>query len=151
MIQNSIEAGIRNQERLGKDRYHILRYEDLVINPATQMKNIVLFLGISMDDNLLRPTVNSLPAKSNTMFEDRQIQGEILMTLSNKWRTELDPFEQRMILGILYPAAKRLGYDDWNFGPIACLYYLYYYHDRFRKLLSRMFRLVRNYVNKSTL
>ncbi|WP_287584775.1 sulfotransferase [Candidatus Borrarchaeum sp.] len=144
MIQNSIEAGFQNQERFGKEKYHILRYEDLVTNPVTQMKNIARFLEISMDEILLHPTVNSLPAKSNTMFEERQIQGKILMALSNRWRTELDSFEQRLISGILYPAAKRLGYYyDWNFGPISHVYYLCYYYEHFRKLIYRMFKLIR--------
>jgi hypothetical protein len=133
-VRNAMETGLLNQECLGKDKYHRLRYEDLVTNPEVEMRKVALFLGITIDEVLLCPTVNSLPAKCNSMYKDRQIRGKILATLSDKWRNELDPYEQEAILAILYPAAKRLGYE-WNA--------MYYYRARFRHLTSRMLRRVR--------
>jgi len=142
-IQKSNKLGFFNQKRLGKNRYHILRYEDLVKNPEVEMKTIASFLGVKIENNLLYPTVNGLPAKSNTMFKDRQIQGKILATLSEKWRTELDPSEQKELYAILYPIAKQLGYD-WKLGSISWANYLYYCQSRIRYLASQMFKRFRN-------
>ena len=141
-IQKSNKLCFLNQKRLGKDWYHILRYEDLVKNPEVEMTNIANFLGIKIDNNLLYPTVNGLPAKSNTMFKERQIQGKILATLSEKWRTELNTVEQKEVLALLYPVAKRLGYE-WKLGSISWANDFYYYQVRFRYLLSRIFRRFR--------
>ncbi|WP_287584469.1 sulfotransferase [Candidatus Borrarchaeum sp.] len=138
-IQKSNKLGFFYQKRLGKSRYHILRYEDLIKNPEIEMKTIANFLGIKIDNNLLYPTVNGLPAKSNTMFKDRQIQGKIFANLSEKWRTELDLSEQKEIYAILYPIAKRLGYD-WKLGSISWANYLYYCQARIRYLASRMLK-----------
>jgi len=142
-IQKSNKLGFFNQKRLGKNRYHILRYEDLVQNPEVEMKTIASFLGIKIEKNLLYPTVNGLPAKSNTMFKERQIQGKIFANLSEKWRTELDLSEQQEIYAILYPIAKRLGYD-WKLGSISWANYLYYCQTRIRYLASRMLKRFRN-------
>jgi len=136
-IRNSIEIGFLNQERLGDDKYHILRYEDLVTNPEATIKNVARFLGIRMNKILLSPSINGLPAKSNTMFEDRQIQGKIFTTLTNKWKTELDSQEQKMIWAILHSVTNRLGYK-WNVGFTKWAYYLYHYQIRFRHFLFRI-------------
>lgn len=130
-VRRSIETGLSNQERLGKERYHLLHYEDLVTNPEAEMKKVALFLGIAMDDILLRPTINGLPTKSNSMYKDRQVHGKILANLSDGWKSELESLEQENILAILYPAAKRLGYE-WNVGAV------HYYQVRFRHLVSRI-------------
>ncbi|MFX1508559.1 MAG: sulfotransferase, partial [Promethearchaeota archaeon] len=135
-LRNSIELGFLNQERLGEEKYHILRYEDLVTTPAANIKNVARFLGIKMNKVLLSPSVNGLPAKSNTMFEDRQIQGRIFTTLTDKWKTELDPQEQKMIWAILHSIANRLGYK-WDVGFAKRTYYLYYYKILFRNFLFR--------------
>jgi hypothetical protein len=136
-MRKSIETGFQNQERLGEDKYHILRYEDLVTNPEARIQDVARFLGIKMNKVILSPSVNGLPAKSNTMFEDRQIQGKILTTISDRWKTELDPQEQKMVWGILHSVANRLGYK-WNVGFTKWAYFLYYYQIRFRHFLFRI-------------
>lgn len=129
-LRRSIETGLLNQKRLGKNNYHILRYEDLVTNPEAEIKKLTIFLGITMDEILLFPTVNRLPTKSNTMFKDRQSYGEILSVPGNQWRNELDPFEQKAVMVQLYSTAKQLGYQ-WNTMSYyqACVY----------RLISRLF------------
>jgi len=136
-IRNSIEIGFQNQEHLGEDKYHILRYEDLVTNPEARIQDVARFLGIKMNKVLLSPSVNGLPAKSNTMFEDRQIQGKILATITDRWKTELDPQEQKMVWAILHSVTNRLGYK-WNVGFTKWVYLLYYYQIRFRHFLFRI-------------
>jgi hypothetical protein len=136
-MRKSIENAFLNQERLGEDKYHIIRYEDLIANPEGRIKDIARFLEIKMNKVLLSPTVNGLPAKSNTMFEDRQIQGKILTNLSDRWKTDLNPHEKKMIWAIFHSVANQIGYS-WDIGFTKWVCYLYYYQIRFRNFLFQI-------------
>ncbi|MFX0022551.1 MAG: sulfotransferase [Candidatus Hermodarchaeota archaeon] len=109
-IKKSIETGLMNQKKLGKERYHIVHYEDLIMNPNIELKRITSFLQIPFYENLLYPSVNGFPAKSNTMFQEREIQGGILAETRKNWQTEFKHQEQKIITSILSPVANKLGY-----------------------------------------
>jgi hypothetical protein len=109
-LRASMESALLNRRRLGKERYHLLRYEDLLKRHGEEMKEIASFLGIKMHEILTRPTVNGLPAKSNSMFEDRQVRGKILSEPNDHWSAQLNSAEQKEVLATLYPKAKKFGY-----------------------------------------
>lgn len=122
-IRYSLNAGISNQKSLGSSRYHILRYEDLVANTEGQMREVAQFLGIAPDPALQRPSVNSLPASANSMHRDSRAQsrsqpGVVLDTPNQHRKPDLDPHELARISPILYPIARRLGYD-YDGDPLA--------------------------------
>jgi hypothetical protein len=98
-----------NAKKYGAERYHVLRYEDLTKDPDALLKGMIDFLDISWDDCLLKPTINSMVAQSNTMYIDRQVKGVIRSASGGKWRNVLTGAEQRMILCTQRDAA-RVGY-----------------------------------------
>jgi hypothetical protein len=98
-----------NQKELGRERYHVLRYEDLTENPAEHMKRIAELLGVGWYETMLRPTVNGLSAHANSMYKERQVTGGVRKSPQNKWRTVLTGSEQRMALNTR-SSTEALGY-----------------------------------------
>lgn len=131
-IRAGIEKGLANEKSFGKDRYLILRYENLVSDAEGCMQQVASFLDISWDKTFLQPTVNGLEAKANSMYSDRQVVGKILTKVSGEWKSELDQKERDCITAILYPVAKRLGYD-WDIS------YAHYFLKRVALTLSVIF------------
>jgi hypothetical protein len=135
-LRNSIETGLSHQAHLGKDRYHLLQYEDLVTHPEIEMEKITRFLGIKMRPVLLTPTTNGLPAKPNSMYDNTNVYGKVLPTLRNNWQAELDVQERKKMLAILYHPVKRLGYE-WNDA---------YYPARIQYILTKILKRFQRYL-----
>jgi hypothetical protein len=135
-IRKNIKAGLLNQKRLGIRRYHILRYEELVTNTEDEMKKVASFLDISMDNTLLHPTVNHQPAKSNSMYIERQGRGEIIKSPVGNWHKELEDDDQKMILALLHSVGNKVGYDCDTAR-------LSIYVSRLRYILFRIIQLLR--------
>lgn len=76
-LRDSMAAGLKHQVDLGKDRYLLVRYEDLVKDPETECAKIAEFIGIEAHDNMLVTSCNGLEARSNSMFSDRIVQGRV--------------------------------------------------------------------------
>lgn len=111
-IRKSFDAAVTNLEKFGDSRYLLLSYEKLLKNPKEIITEIVDFLSIPETENLYVPTVNKMPAKSNSMHADRQITGAIQQRSADRWKDVLDAAEQRMILQCWREAGK-LGYH-WD-------------------------------------
>jgi hypothetical protein len=105
-LAESYDAAIANAEKLGKNRYLVVRYEDLTATPEGMMRKISAFLGIGWEDSLLVPTVNARIAKANTMYKERQVTGVVRRSVNDKWRHELSFYEQGLIHQIRSHANK---------------------------------------------
>jgi hypothetical protein len=112
-VQKSLDAGLANQKRLGRQRYLLLRYEDLVRGPELEMVKVADFLRIEMGPVLLRPTVNGYPATSNSVFEKSHSVGKILKRDSNERGNMLTNCEKMVCGALLYRTAIRMGYS-WH-------------------------------------
>ena len=110
-LHRSFKCGETNQRRLGKERYCVLLYEDLIQDSPSAMGRIADFLGIAHSDSLLQPSVNGDPAVSNSMYRDRRVEGQVLKEPGEKWRQTLTPEEVLTISGILHSTAGRWGYE----------------------------------------
>lgn len=108
----SCDAAAANLEKFGRNRYLVIRYEDLTAAPEEVMEMIAVFLGIGCEKSLLVPTINTRFAKSNSMFKDRQVTGLIRPSVNDKWRQELSFHEQGLIHHIRSHADK-VGYS-WS-------------------------------------
>lgn len=109
-LAESCRFADENQQRLGRERYHVLNYEALTEDPGARMAEIARFLGIQWNASLLQPTVNDMPAHANSMYDDRQVTGTVRKSSKDKWRTVLTRAEQRIALGTLQ-GARKVGYD----------------------------------------
>lgn len=136
-IRGSMALGLSNQTLFGKERYYLLRYEDLVTNTASEMTKIADFLDIAMEETLLTPTVNGLPAISNSMYKSRQISGQVSGNIQDKWKTELSAYEQQVISAVAYrPAAQQFHYEGYESN------FMYYYWAYLKRWMSRARRRI---------
>ena len=113
-IGQSLRLADKNARRLG-GRYLVVRYEDLVDQPAEQMERVRQFLGIATNVTLLVPTASGRPVAANSSF-GMHASGVIepsrpSATLSSEHLT---------LLGVYAAvAARRFGYQLRAAGPIA--------------------------------
>jgi hypothetical protein len=110
-LRRSMRTSLANRRRLGPERYHVVRYEDLARDPRSRMVEVAAFAGIGWDDTLVVPTVNGVPQTPNSMYADRRQRGSVIAS-SERWRRELTPTEQRLALGVLGRTRGRLGYGS---------------------------------------
>jgi len=134
-LSKSCQLSVENQKKIGKNRYYVLSYEELITNPHMQMLKIAEFINIKWNESLLWPTVNSLPAYANSMYKDRQAKGIIKKTDQNKWKKVLTESEQRLALSTL-TGAKKAGYE-WN---ITMKDWIRIYIDKYRESLKNIFK-----------
>jgi hypothetical protein len=98
---------------LGPDRWHELRYEDLVADPAGTTRRIALFAGAGPDIGLpfdadgslvLRPThsVAGNPARHRT--------GAVPVAADDEWRSALPRRSRWLVTALTAPLLGRLGY-----------------------------------------
>jgi hypothetical protein len=65
------ELSVLNQKRFGRERYKIVRYEDLVTDTRETMKHVCKFIGISFSEKVLVPTVCGRPWRGNSYVETK--------------------------------------------------------------------------------
>ena len=105
------QLGRTNQQKLGQDRYHVLRYEDLIEDPQATMEAVCEFLQIEFDDSLLTPTENGRLTSPNSMFGQAQPEGTILnQSQSKRYVDVLSRREIEDIVTHLYDEALSFGY-----------------------------------------
>ena len=68
-LARSYRIALDLSRRAAPERYRLLRYEQLVAQPAESIGAIAAFLGIDALPVLLTPTVAAVPATSNSSFE----------------------------------------------------------------------------------
>ncbi|MBI1736460.1 MAG: sulfotransferase [Candidatus Rokubacteria bacterium] len=102
----SVAAAERNRRRLGPERYHVIRYEDLA-QTEHQMREVAQFLGISWDDALLSPTMNGMPTQANSTDPSRLgVRGCVTIEPVGKWWANLT-WPERLIATFLWRAVLR--------------------------------------------
>ncbi len=97
-----------NQKRYGRDRYFIVRYEDLVTDPVTTLKKIAGFLNISYQVSLLTPSFCGIPWDGNN-FENKKFHSISRGSLG-RWKKRITPHEAKVIEHNFRPVMERFGY-----------------------------------------
>lgn len=117
-IRRSMEAALTNQQQLGPDRYHVLRYVDLTDNLEVETEKLAHFLGISFVKSMLQPTINGGAALSNSMYRSRKVEGQVLNQPSPMWQKELTTNAQKVSEAIVAEPAQKLGYKKYQTNNI---------------------------------
>jgi hypothetical protein len=68
--RRSTREGLSHQKRYGKDRYIIIRYEDLTSAPEEVIQNLCAFMGIRADESMFKPTRGGKSWQGNSMFSE---------------------------------------------------------------------------------
>ena len=105
---HSTQAGFDNQEKFGKERYHIIRFEDLVSEPRESMSAVAGFLNLPWDDALLRPTRVGDSWRGNSMFADRYQQ--VSTAPVGRWKEHILPFDLAILQAVCKPVMVQAGY-----------------------------------------
>ena len=80
MIARGINLAKHNLEIAGDENYLIVKYEDILEDTKGVMRTVSEFLEIDFKRTLLTPTTQGQPASSNSMFDDRRVTGEVLVS-----------------------------------------------------------------------
>ena len=95
------------------DRYHLLRYEDLIARPATSVRNIFAMAGVPQAAN---PAIegNRVVLRENHTVSgnpSRFVTGPVDLVLDDAWRTEMPDKTRRVVNRITAPYRGTYGYE----------------------------------------
>jgi hypothetical protein len=115
--RRSTQAGMRNLERFGKQRYLFVRFEDLARSPEDSLERLTGFLGIDWDVSLLTPSRAGEQWGGNSMFEE-QFEG-ISAAPVERWKSSLSFQEADVITLMNRPLLKTWEYPSKTSGSIT--------------------------------
>jgi hypothetical protein len=110
------ELSAQNQKRLGKKRYKIVRFEDLVLDTEKTMKSVCDFIGISFSKRVVVPTICGRPWRGNS-YAETKFNGTSPQNV-DRWRERITA-KEAMLLEYhfeeymkLYQYPMRFGLED---------------------------------------
>ena len=90
-----------------KDSVYIVRYEDLVTDPATTLRGVLDFIDEPWDDSVLEPS----QAGHDGYESDSSAATQPVFTSSiGRWRTDLGPVDSRVANYLMNDTLRRTGY-----------------------------------------
>ena len=105
----STKAGLKNQKNYGEGRYHILRFEDLLLNPEKETRRLAAFLGLEWHEALLQPTRVGSEWGGNSMF------AETFTSISKdpigRWKTNTSMSDLVILQTITGDLMESVGYE----------------------------------------
>jgi hypothetical protein len=96
----------------------LVRYEDLVTDPAGELGRVLGFLGAPVADPAGDPRLSFLGDRTATLSAGHTVAGnpmrletgEQRLVLDERWRTDLPPRARRVVTPLTAPGALRYGY-----------------------------------------
>ena len=132
-----VDMGQEAKEYLSSDVYFEFRYEDLISDPETKVKEICTFLGEKYEDNVV-DFIKSQDPKNKTPMLKKGIQKNNF----DKWRTKMTIWQIRVFESVAGDTLKRNNYSVSTkckpiFLPIRIFYRL---HEKYIRWYDRNFR-----------
>jgi hypothetical protein len=133
-----LRMGRHHQRMLGPNRYHLLRFEDLVRDPDGELHRVAEFLEIDYDPVMMSPTLLGVSTRGN-IFEGVAMQG-IDSRNVGRWRDRISAEEAQVIEFIMAEEMAAFDYEpaytpDQQAAAAAEFYkwsnYRYFFSDRF--------------------
>jgi len=119
---------------LGPERYHLIRYEDLILDPPAALARLCRFLGVAFSTDML-----AYPAMTERKVpEDRRWLWPALdqppdRTKVGRWKTAMSRAQRIVFEGAASQTLKELGYEAFGQvpkSPFAQLLELWYFLGR---------------------
>lgn len=95
----------------------LVRYEDLVTEPAAQLRRVSEFLGMQYDDDMLAVEKTDTSKLQHQDWFSNLWKG-INTSAMDKWRTKMSEHDQRVFLAAAGPELELLGYDTAGLEPL---------------------------------
>ena len=134
----STRAGLDNLEKFGKEKYLIIRFEDLLTDPEEITREVANFLDIVWDNALLEPTRAGDDWQGNSMFAEKY--RSISTAPIGRWKDLIDPFELEIIQIIGEEIIALYDYDiaEVDRKSMNLKQNLYLLGERFKKKLKQL-------------
>lgn len=123
-ISGALERAIENVERFGPQRYTVVRFEELVSEPAAVLRRLCDFIGIEFESGLLSPTRAGVPYKGNNhdgLKFDGVFSGNV-----GRWRERIPPYHAAVIECMPGQPLHHFGYERAFSAPARHLALLYH-------------------------
>ncbi len=110
---------MRDKEKISPDRILEVKYEDLILDPKTQLQKICNFLAIPYSDQLLeydeiyKKSFEKLSSEydiSSYLLSHLGLTQKPLPSKIGAWKKELDPADANVIWDICGKTAEKMGY-----------------------------------------
>lgn len=88
---------------------HFVRYEDMINTPHVMLKDVLSYLGLDNDDDVVAGMVDRA-SKENQDMKQHQTSSKVSST-AGRWKTDLAPELQDLCLGFSSSALKAWGYE----------------------------------------
>lgn len=108
---DAIDHGARARATLAADQYTEVRYEDLVADPAPELRRLVAWLGEDFDPAMLAPHRMSPVAVPEGKTWHRSTRQAVNATAVRRWTSDLAPWELRLIEAVAAGRLRRHGYE----------------------------------------
>ncbi|MCX8045010.1 MAG: sulfotransferase [Desulfobacterota bacterium] len=102
------------------ERFHVVRYEDLLENPVRTARSLCSFLEVPFDDRMLDMS-NFYDAATGAVWQGNSTFDPVMTDISRhaaqRWRTKLDPRITALIDFVCGPEMQLFGY-----APVYCAF-----------------------------
>lgn len=112
----------RHGPQLGPERFHLCRYEDLVLHAEPTLRGVVRFLGEPWSDDLLRHHQVQLAKGGDTRVEGgTQLARPLEDVAVDRWRDELAERDLQALAERPAPLLRYFGYEPATAVPVGSL------------------------------
>lgn len=98
----------RNRRYL--DRYHVVRFEDVVLETGDTMREVADFLGLPFRDSMTRPTIGGRPWGGNSRTVEEEFEGVDPRPV-DAFRDQIAPLDVALVNRYFGPMLARYGYE----------------------------------------
>ncbi len=117
-------------EHMDKQRYFVIRYEDLCNEPEAKTSQIASFLDIKVLATFSQTSVAGKPSSANSSFNNKPEAGSILKPHQHRQQTTLTPTERQLVAAVMYGLAKKHNYQLQQTATVLCLFLKLIYRIR---------------------
>jgi hypothetical protein len=107
----AVDAGQRAAKMLGPSSYHEMRYEDLVAEPETVLRDLCGFLGEEYDPAMTEPSRVAATAVPAQKHWHERTHGAVTTGRIRSWQRRLEPAEIALAESALASRMKQYGYE----------------------------------------
>ena len=112
MWVHAVDCARRGERRLPADRFHQLRYEDLVADPRVELERLCAFLGEDFEEAMLTPRAQAerLPPRQREVWH-RQTLEAVTPSRTERYADVLTSRETALVEQVAGSRLQRLGYQ----------------------------------------
>ena len=129
-----------NPHTIGKKKYKIIKFENLVKNPKRIIKDICKYLDVKFDNKLLYPSIMDVATKGNS-YDGEDFTAQISKLNVGNWKKRINVTEAQIIEFFMKEEMKqhsyKIFYKNIDYNIISDFYNWtnkeFFFHDSFKK------------------